>query len=224
MRILCIGDSLGLPREYVNYEDTWFYKLQKKYPNIEFVDMFERGLLITKAYENFDSYYLFYPSDIVIIQTGICDCAPRYIDERKFYVKIAKFIFRKLGLISIFWKIAKLKGRKSTCVSTSIESFCIFFCKLLDEILENGTKYIIVIKIGHATESVIKRNPLLNSNVDKYNEEIEKICNTHKDRVKVINPLDIALDKLFVDGYHCNNVGMNVVYNNLVEVLEELIN
>ena len=30
MRVLCVGDSLGLPRKGCPYEKTWFFKLAKK--------------------------------------------------------------------------------------------------------------------------------------------------------------------------------------------------
>lgn len=66
MRILCIGDSLGLAREEVRYEDTWFYKLQQEFSDHEFIGQFERGLLISKVYENYDCYYTFYSPDVVI--------------------------------------------------------------------------------------------------------------------------------------------------------------
>ena len=224
MRILCIGDSLGLPREGVRYEDTWFYKLHEKYPNHEFVDMFERGLLITKANDNFDSYYNFYPSDIVIIQTGVCDCAPRYIIEEKIYVRCLLAIVEKLKLTSLFWKIVKKRGRKPTCVDTPIEIFSNNFRKILEKFLNNGVKHIIVVKIGHATDSVVKRNRYFNINVDKYNEEIDRICDSLINVVTTISPLADASEDLFVDGYHCNMCGMRQVYNSLIKVLEEKIN
>ena len=224
MRILCIGDSLGLPREGVRYEDTWFYKLHEKYPDHELVDMFERGLLITKANDNFDSYYNFYPSDIVIIQTGVCDCAPRYIIEEKIYVRCLLAIFEKLKLTSLFWKIVKKRGRKPTCVDTPIELFGSEFSDLIRKLIHNGANHVIVVKIGHATEEVIKRNPFFNTNVDRYNKEIDRIGVAYPNNVAIINPLDNADKDFFVDGYHCNKLGMEKVYQGLGKELEEILN
>lgn len=219
MRILCIGDSLGLPREGCEYENTWFYKLQKRYADVEFVDMFERSLLIKKACDNFDSYYSFYSSEVVIIQTGVCDCAPRYFNEKKATARIARSVLSRIGLSNFFWKVVKRKGRKPDCVYTPLTSFSIGFNTLLEKFLENGVKKIIVIKIGHAAESVLKRNPYFNSNVDIYNNEIEKICRAHN--VVVIHPLHKVDDRLFVDGYHCNAQGMDIVFTSLTEEIEK---
>ena len=88
MRVLCVGDSLGLPRKGCPYEKTWFFKLAKKYPNIEFVDYFKRGLVLTETVNLYNMYYTDYKPDIVIIQTGICDCAPRYLNSNKLFWKL----------------------------------------------------------------------------------------------------------------------------------------
>lgn len=44
VKVLCVGDSLGLPRDGVTYENTWFYKIKIKYPNYDFIYKFKRSL------------------------------------------------------------------------------------------------------------------------------------------------------------------------------------
>ena len=223
MRFLCIGDSLGLAREEVRYEDTWFYKLQKLFPDHEFIGQFERGLLMSTAYNNFDNYYTFYSADVVIIQTGICDCAPRYIVEERLAVKLIKAMSEKLGMINLFWKIVKSRGRRPTCVNTPINVFFDEYEKLVSRFIESGCKHIILVKIGHATYSIEERNPFFNQNVDLYNKEIDKIVALDSKRITAINPLDKVDDTLFVDGYHCNSQGMDLVFTRLKAVLETIL-
>lgn len=223
MRIYCIGDSLGLPREGVTYEDTWYYKLKQSYPEHDFVEHFERGLLISTALSNYDNYFVFYPSDVVIIQTGICDCSPRYINENKFSVTIVKKLFRKLGLIDFFWKLVKIGGRNPKCVDTPIDKFSADYDKLISKFINSGVRHIFLIKIGHATESVVKKNKYINENVDKYNEIIENIKEKYRNKIDVIDPLDKIDESLFVDGYHCNAKGMDLVFNYLKKELEKTI-
>lgn len=215
MRILCIGDSLGLPREGVIYEDTWFYKLQKYFSQYEFIEHFERRLHITKALENFNSYYIFYPSDIIILQIGICDCAPRYIIEEKLSIRIIQIIFYKLGLLKLFWKIVKLRGRNPQRVDTPVHIFSENLNKLILNFIDKGAKLIILVKIGHVAESVQKRNLHINENVNKYNTEIEHIKEKYPQNVVIINPLEKVDENYFVDGYHCNAQGMDLVYNSI---------
>ena len=54
MNILCIADSLGLPRDGVKIEDTWFYKLCHSFPQHHFIDRFERGMLTSRLIESED--------------------------------------------------------------------------------------------------------------------------------------------------------------------------
>ena len=41
-KILCITDSLGLPRPSVDYEDTWFSMIKRELPQYDFISYFAR--------------------------------------------------------------------------------------------------------------------------------------------------------------------------------------
>ena len=41
MKIIFVGDSMGLPREGCEYEDTYFYKFQKEYKEIDCISFFK---------------------------------------------------------------------------------------------------------------------------------------------------------------------------------------
>lgn len=90
-KILCIGDSLALPGHLNSYEDTWFHKLKKEFPNYDFISFFKRQLTtdvlvtmgggvrgIDKWPKGADSLEAYLP-DMVIIQLGIVDYAPRLL-------------------------------------------------------------------------------------------------------------------------------------------------
>lgn len=222
MRVLCIGDSLALPREECHYEDTWFYRLTEFFPYHEFVDYFKRGLLMPDALHMFDTYYQFYPADVAVIQTGICDCSPRYINDKKFVVAAIKLAFKKLGLECLFWKIVKLRKRRSSCVYTKYEQFKFDYEQLVHKLILSGTRHLILIKIGHAAPSVLPRNPQMNSNVDQYNTVIDQLAVSYKEKVTVLDPLNDAKDEFFVDGYHCNPNGMEVVCEQIRSTISQI--
>ena len=222
MRILCVGDSLALPREECPYESTWFYQLQQAFPQHEFIDYFKRGLLISDALHMYDTYYQFYSSDVAVIQTGICDCSPRYINDQKLIVVAVKSVFKKLGLESLFWKIVKLRKRRQACVYTKYDRFKSDYELLVHKLLSSGTRRIILVKIGHAAPSVLPRNPKMNENVDKYNSVIDQLANEEKEKVIAVGPLEEAIDENFVDGYHCNPKGMGVVYEQIKTILLQI--
>lgn len=220
MKILCIGDSLGLPREGCDYESTWFYKLKKMYPDHEFIAHFKRGLLIDDALHMFDTYYCEYASDFVILQTGICDCSPRYINERKILWKVLIKLSKTLDIEHTFWVIIKkCFKRREQCVYTSPSSFYLYYSSLISKFVSIGVKKIIIVKIGHSTSKIIEKNPCFNINVDKYNSIIDEIYSQNNQIVSIVKPLDIVDDSLFVDGYHCSPKGMDRVLESLINIL-----
>lgn len=222
MKILCIGDSLALPREECPYESTWFYKLQQDFPQHVFIHYFTRGVLIRALVNNFEPYYQFYAADIIVIQTGICDCSPRYINNLKKPYRQIQAIFHILKMEDLFWKIVKKHGRKPDCVYTDIHSFGILYRKLVDDFLNAGAKKVILVKIGHSAPSVAERNPYMNDNVDMYNEIIEEIHRQNIIKTEIVDVLDQVDESYFVDGYHCNAKGMNAVYEKLKGVLSDI--
>lgn len=221
MKVLCIGDSLGLPRKGCNYEDTWVSLLRKRYPNHTFIDHFSGDRLISNAAQNYEIYYKYYNPDIVIFQQGICDCAPRYIDDKKLSTRIIRKVFYALRLQSFFWRLVKLHKRSPDCVHTRPEKFLEVFKTLIDKILSEGGR-VIIIKIGHGAEPVISASPFFNNNVDRYNALIDQIADNN-DRIYVVDPLLDVREELFVDGYHCGPLGMEKVYDTLCSVLDKLI-
>lgn len=219
MRVLCIGDSLGLPREDCPYETTWYYLLKEYFKKYEFIDFFVRGLEIENALHRYDTYFQFYSADLAIIQTGIVDCAPRYIRENKKSVKAIIMFFKALGLECLFWKMVKRGGRKRSCVYTKPDDFYRFYTQLVSQLLGGGIKRVIIVKIGHATGDVLKSNPFFNLNVDDYNKILDRIRNDYPTVVVTVNPLESVEEDYFVDGYHCNPKGMKKVYETLKETL-----
>lgn len=223
MRILCIGDSLGMPRPGVSYEDTWFYKLSKAFPQHVFVSEYRRAMLINEAVDLFDSYYVYYKPDVVIIQTGICDCSPRTINTNSSQGRILMKICKLLHITKLFWKIVKQRDRKASRVYTKLEEFGSLYETLINKFLSVGVKKIIVVKFGHGSPAVLTKSKFFNQNVDLYNNALDDMCVRFPDTVLVANPLDIVTEDMFIDGYHCNGKGMSQVYSLLCQILGNIV-
>lgn len=221
MKILCIGDSLGLPRKGCLYEDTWLSLLRNRYPEHTFIGHFAGDRLIDSAAHDYDTYYQYYKPDIVIFQQGICDCAPRYVDEKKLSTRIARKMLYFLGFEKVYWRIVKSHSRKPDCVHTSPEKFVEVYKQMINKILANEGKYIVLIKIGHGAESVLAASPYFNMNADRYNALIDDIASCYS-QVYVIDPLNVVKEDFFVDGYHCGASGMQKVCESLCGVLDGL--
>lgn len=220
-KILCIGDSLGLPREGVLYEDTWFYSLKVKYPEYEFIDYFKRGVLINEALHQFETYYKYYEPDIVIFQLGICDCSPRYINDRKFVWNLLIKVFKLLKLESFFWKIIKVVfSRTRDTVYTDKGDFMMCYDSIVQKFLNNGVKQMIIVKICHVAKETLIKNKYINDNIEDYNYVIDSICEKYKEWLITIDPLSEGDPALYVDGYHCNSLGMKKVFDQIDKIIE----
>lgn len=222
MRILCIGDSLPLPREGVPYDTTWFYKLQKSFPDHDFVSSFHRGMLIGDTVHYFDDNYRFYDADMYILQTGICDCSPRYFNDKSLLGKMLISIIRIFGMENMFWYlIKKTCKRNHNCVYTGKDEFAAKFSLLLNKLTVGGGK-VVIVKIGKGAPSITNRSPFFNKNVDDYNAIIDCICGKKDNKnIVIINPLGSPEENMYVDGYHCNPTGMDVVYYALNDTLQK---
>jgi acyl-CoA thioesterase I len=118
-KILCIGDSLALPGHLNLYEDTWYYKLKKRFPTYDFISYFKRQLttdaLVTlgggekgvdKWPKGADCLEAYMPA-IVILQLGIVDCAPRLLHKNERHL-----VSRLPALLSNFYLRVLKKIRK----------------------------------------------------------------------------------------------------------------
>lgn len=107
MKIIFVGDSMGLPREGCEYEDTYFYKFQKEYKEIDCISFFKRAMTSDGLYELYESYIRHYNPDIVISHSGLTDCAPRLINDRKYFWRGLIYVSKRLGRLNLFWLIIK---------------------------------------------------------------------------------------------------------------------
>lgn len=228
MKILCVGDSLGLPREGILYQDTWFYKLSSKYRDIDFIYKFKRGLttnnLVAKnGLEYNGEYSCFYMPDIVITQFGIVDCAPRYINDQRGIGKLLKESAKLLKIESFFWRLIKyVKKRERKCVYVNINEFAnnleVYVNELVNEI---GVKTIIFIKIGMPGKDTLTRSPFISDNIKVYNNVFDTLSLKYPNIITVVDPLGTGDDSLYIDGYHTNSKGADCVFKTLEEKLLE---
>ena len=222
MKILCIGDSLTLPRKGCDYSDTWIARIKTEFQNCDFICNFKGGMLIKDAFQLWDYYYKYSKIDYVILQEGICDCSPRHVNENSYFWRVIIKIAEKIRVSKFLWWLIKLKPRSPSCTFTSRKSFVQFSEKLMDGFFSSEVKAVIIIKIGYGAPTVTSRSKYFNSNVDEYNAFFEKLKVKFGERIVTIDPLKKVNDDMFVDGYHCNAEGMKAVYIELSNVLHKL--
>lgn len=221
MKILCVGDSLGLPRKGVKYEDTWFYKLSDKYRDIHFIAKFVRELT-TDRFEPIGDFSDYYNPDVVITQFGIVDCAPRIINERLRKWKMILSLSSMLKFDKLVWKVIKNKYHRDNPNVVYIQpaAFENNVKRYFEKLQLGGAKLIIVVKICTPGSSVKEKSPCMVDNVKKYNAIFDKVASQFE-HVITIDPLSEGDDINYVDGYHTNDKGFQIVFNQLEKVLIE---
>lgn len=78
--VLILTDSLAFPRsepEFVPYERTWVALLKRKFPEIDFVHCGRGGATIIDLYKHSAYFHGTIKPALVLVQSGVVDCAPR---------------------------------------------------------------------------------------------------------------------------------------------------
>ncbi len=212
--VLCNGDSLGMPRENVRFKDTWYFNLSNSFSQNEFyfINNFKRANT-TNSLVNRDALENYNPN-IIILQLGIVDCAPRLYKTNSLLVKIVNR--SPLFIKKNFWKVSKkIKKRSILNADVNLKKFEKNITNFLDRCKILEVEKCIIIKIQKPGKIMINKNPEIIKAVNLYNtifDHMEKIY----DFVTVINPLKDGNDDFYIiDGYHVNKIGFNKVYEEL---------
>lgn len=88
-RLLIVTDSLGAPRcvsgEMIKYDDTWVHKISSYLCqfDIETISITINGLDSKQLLTLTNEKLLLYEPDVVVLQLGIVDCAPRVLRDKE---------------------------------------------------------------------------------------------------------------------------------------------
>lgn len=89
----------------------------------------------------------------------------------------------------------------------SVNEFRKNYIAFTEKLINIGVKKIVYIKISPCGQNVVRKSPLLNDNVAKYNKVFDEIKNKFPKQVEVIFPLENATDLDYIDGMHANAKG-----------------
>lgn len=204
-KILVITDSLGLPRpapEVVEYEQTWVYMLSQQ---SQVWQHSSGGSTIRELYSQIEYFKMFNP-DIVIIQSGIVDCAPRAMSkfENEFINKV--WLTKKLAKKFLKEKTLNFLRRKRSCFYTSAydyEKFVNLFKKAFSDKLY-------WVGIVPANAGYEKKIPGITLQIEKYN----KILNRNLSG-KFINSDNLTEKDVMSDFIHLTVSGHLSVFENI---------
>lgn len=208
-RILVITDSLGLPRllpQLVKYEETYISLLQKN--GFDVVNLSIGGGNIKLLVEQSEYYRAFFP-DIVIVQSGIVDCAPRAF--RKFELDfLVKSRLIKLFNEKMFYILRKYRIITYTSKSTYKSQLKI----LLNKFSDAKFIFIGILKPMNEYEKIV---PGIKRNILDYNNILRSI-----NEATYIDLFSFPSDGIQSDFHHLNAKGHNEIYQRLKAVLDKI--
>jgi len=234
MKILCLGDSTSLPGHTNTYEDTWIYSLKKEFPSIDFITFFKRNIttniLVELGGETSDGDFPngadcleHYQPQVIIIQLGIVDCAPRLIDNSNIIWKIVRRLPKKF----IEGYIAFLKRKRHRDINNVIVSKDKFRNNLNNYIIrckKMDVKHVFFINIPIPGSKMLSKNLSILENVISY----QKILNELSTNNKLFKTISVFpkenVDDYYSDGYHPNPMGNKLISDKLISILKKIRN
>lgn len=207
LKILVLSDSLALPRhkpETCIFDNTWPQLLKNSGFTLHQVSL--GGGTIIDIFKQ-SKYHKSFNPDIVIVQAGIVDCAPRFIsrDEKYFLTKIPRYGKKVINFLNKPWlrKIRSLTYVKQKEYNKYLKRIVklygnaqqIYFCEIVG---------------GEGYENVL---PGIRRNIRKYNSILSSIEGT-----KMINfeQDDITMS----DFHHLNRNGHRDLFNQIRTQIE----
>jgi len=206
-KILVITDSLGLPRtkpQECKYEDTWPVLLKNK-TDVQVHQVSIGGATVTELYEQLMGYHISFNPNVIIVQAGIVDCAPRaftkfeisFLTKYKISAYLLKIITRRYSSF-----LRRLRGITYTKPQV--------FKKIVERISDLKKEGIEIYWIGIAPSNLEyeKKVPNITKNISIFNNIIEN--RFHKEFISIDN---IPNTGIMSDHFHLNKVGNEYVFN-----------
>lgn len=226
--VLIQGDSLPLPRESVQYTETWPGRLRASL-DIEHVanlSASEKTIAdVNIDHPNFSERELeLYRPSTVILQIGIVDCAPRYLTQtqKQLVDLLPKNIFSK----GVRHMVKKLRTRSHQRAYVSRSEFRRHVQQYVQRCLEIDVDQVLIIKIMSAGEKYLSRNKRVGEAISEYNERLSAVASEYQE-VTAFRPLadtkdqekDIVDSHTLPDGFHLNATGHELLFERLMQRL-----
>jgi len=214
-RIVVTGDSTVLPREEVQYEDTYVYLLKKNLQDFDVMNFSVRSHTMVELHIFRDYYYRYINPKIVIIHVGIVDSYPRPYPQNNifkfFKAKIDRYLFdvdRFLKRVGLFYLLSDLFNYK-------IVDLEVFRRKYKDVLRHINAEKIIVVGIVKA-HNVLSRSKIADREFEAYNECLVSEADA---RIQFVDMSNIPADLVLWDGYHLNAKGHHHLAERLIDCI-----
>ncbi len=226
IKILIAADSIAMPRAENVYENTWIYMLKAAFPECDIIDRSSRGSttarLVMEGGGGVDLLELYNPN-LVIIQMGMAECAPRLFKKTGFeHFLLTKLVPRSYRPVYVNF-IKKRRVRSPIITDVSPDQFRSNITNYFERAERTGTRIIIVL-MHRPNRLFVSKSPYIGKNIDLYNsiyrETAMKFTN-----VETIEPFEkeADIDALTLDELHLNRQGAEIIVEKIIERISRII-
>jgi len=220
IKILLSGDSLGLPRDGVSYEQSYPFLLEEKLnrPEIRLICRCSRAAKMTD-WQLWDDLMQYKP-DIAVVHLGIVDCAPRLFRDKGVEHVMMELLPAKMknAYIKLIKRIRKRSTRRSY---TSPENFGKAVENYLEQAKTLGCR-VIFVPIAAPGRRYLELNPGSGAAIVECNRVMaEKVAGYANAELLENFENSADYDDHFIpeDGYHLSARGNATLAEKLAEKL-----
>lgn len=214
IKVLIITDSLGFPRsapELLLYEETYIALLRNKFTEYDIIHQGRGGATIKELFNHSSYYHETLNPDIVIIQSGIVDCAPRALTLTEQHV-ISRLPFLSEILISFVKKNSNFLRKFRNIKYTPVEVYQEYIRKF--NLLFHNTYWIGILP---ASDDYEKQLHNIRESIFKYNDVL------HKENAinKYLSLVNYTEYDIMSDFHHLNKSGHTKLFKDISVLLSK---
>ncbi|WP_333875384.1 hypothetical protein [Flavobacterium sp.] len=205
--LLIFTDSVALPRKYpegkILWQETYIAKIRAHYPAYDVINVSIGGASI-KDLRNQINYYMVLEPEIVLLQCGIVDAAPRA------FGRLELEIVTKMRLLRFTKPFVSFLRRYRAHHYAAPKEFEQKLVALKEGL--NPKRFIALGILPSSSDYEIEL-PGITQNTVKYNAILKK----HSDHFVVLD--DIPRNGILSDNHHVNAIGQQFIFEQLQKVL-----
>jgi hypothetical protein len=220
-KIMIITDSIAMPRPDIRYEETWVYLLKKEFPHYDFIDRPVRGSTSTRLSPQYGGFDLLesYMPDIVILQQGMAECAPRLFHKQSLeYYIVSRILPPRIREWYIGY-VRNHRGRNPEITDVEPERFRANIMGFIKR-AKGISARVIIIPILPPAEILLRKSPHILKNIDRFNAIYHEAARSFPN-VTIVDPFrsEIDINELAVDEIHIKPEGLKMIFDALKPLL-----
>ncbi len=225
-RILIITDSISMPRHGIPYDKTWIHHFKKEFSACDVIDRPVRAAttnrLVLEGGGGFDLLEFYHP-DIVIIQLGLQECAPRLFSKDGFEHFFMHKILPKRYLNRYINFVKKRRSRmpEKTEIEHSVTVNNIR--NYLERCKKAGTR-VVYVKISRPCDYYLSKSPYVGQNIARFNTMLESFAEEYS-MLTLADPIknEHDINTLFVDELHVNPEGHMIYFRDISLIIKQML-